>query len=57
MGVLTSLNPTPTSPMDLKNHSPFSVLCEKREGKEAFEIERMMSPRPNSSHKIWAFNG
>lgn len=38
-GVLTSFNPTPTSPIDPKpNPPPFSILIDKREGKELLEV-------------------
>ncbi len=58
-GILTSCNPIPNPPPNLRSNTPLVLLSEKKDVmyKDALEIERPLTVRPNNSHKIYSFSG
>ena len=57
-GILTTCNPIPSSPPNLRTNAPLVLLTEKRDlaFKDILEIERPLAVRQNNSHKIFSFN-
>lgn len=56
-GILTNCNSTNAFPSELRNRSTFTLLTEKRENRDYNDIERILTGKPNSSHKVMTFNG